>query len=142
MAIYYDSVTSGFYNDDMRSDYESAGTWPANAIEISERWYQYLLNGQAKGQKIVINSHGQPVLADQSVPTKEELISVAENIKITLLRQAAEVIAPLHDAVDLSIATDKEDSLLHEWKTYRVQLSRIDTSKAPDIDWPAPPSNE
>ncbi|WP_161598542.1 tail fiber assembly protein, partial [Yersinia bercovieri] len=25
------------------------------------------------------------------------------------------------------------------WKTYRVLLNRIDTSKAPDIEWPVAP---
>ncbi|MGS6301058.1 MULTISPECIES: tail fiber assembly protein, partial [Enterobacter] len=28
---------------------------------------------------------------------------------------------------------------LTEWKKYRVLLNRVDTSKAPDIDWPVPP---
>lgn len=46
----------------------------------------------------------------------------------------------LQDAVDAGIATDEETALLAAWKTYRVQLMRIDTSKAPDIEWPPVPS--
>lgn len=50
--------------------------------------------------------------------------------------EANRTIAPLQDAVDISIATDAEITRLVEWKRYRVELSRIDTSKAPDIEWP------
>jgi len=53
--------------------------------------------------------------------------------------EANRIIAPLQDAVDISIATDAESARLAEWKRYRVALSRIDTSKAPDIEWPARP---
>lgn len=53
--------------------------------------------------------------------------------------EASRVIAPLQDAVDISIATDAEIARLAEWKRYRVELSRIDTSKAPDIEWPVRP---
>lgn len=53
--------------------------------------------------------------------------------------EANRVIAPLQDAVDISIATDEEITRLAKWKRYRVELSRIDTSKAPDITWPIRP---
>jgi len=53
--------------------------------------------------------------------------------------EANRTIAPLQDAVDISIATDEEITRLAEWKRYRVELSRIDTSKAPDIEWPVTP---
>ncbi|WP_033580961.1 tail fiber assembly protein [Dickeya chrysanthemi] len=48
-------------------------------------------------------------------------------------------ITELSYAVELGIATDVEQAAMTEWKTYLVQLSRIDTSAAPDIDWPTPP---
>lgn len=53
--------------------------------------------------------------------------------------EANRIIAPLQDAVDISIATDEEITRLADWKRYRVELSRIDTSKAPDITWPVRP---
>lgn len=53
--------------------------------------------------------------------------------------EASRVIAPLQDAVDISIATDAEVTRLAEWKRYRVALSRIDINKAPDIEWPVKP---
>ncbi|PSY39661.1 phage tail protein, partial [Escherichia albertii] len=48
----------------------------------------------------------------------------------------------LQDAVDLEIATEEEKSLLAAWKKHRVLLNRVDTSTAPDIEWPAVPVME
>ena len=55
------------------------------------------------------------------------------------IREFSEYIAPLQDAVDLEIATEEERSLLEAWNKYRVLLNRVDTSTAPDIEWPANP---
>ncbi|MBJ9238943.1 tail fiber assembly protein [Citrobacter braakii] len=43
------------------------------------------------------------------------------------------------DAVDAGIATKEETAALTEWKKYRVLLMRVDTSLAPNIDWPEVP---
>ncbi|MEN4634422.1 tail fiber assembly protein [Pantoea agglomerans] len=73
-------------------------------------------------------------------------VTDAENIMlIASSRLAAEMdaanrtIAPLQDAVDISIATDEEISRLAKWKRYRVALSRIDTSTMSSIEWPIKP---
>uniref|UniRef100_UPI001560676E tail fiber assembly protein n=1 Tax=Escherichia coli TaxID=562 RepID=UPI001560676E len=44
--------------------------------------------------------------------------------------------------VELEIATEEEKALLAAWKKYRVLLNRVDTSTAPDIEWPANPVRE
>ncbi len=59
--------------------------------------------------------------------------------KNSLMQVASEHIAPLQDAADLEIATEEEISLLEAWKKYRVLLNRVDTSTAPDIEWPTGP---
>jgi len=73
-------------------------------------------------------------------------VTEADNaLLIASSRLAAEMdlanrtIAPLQDAVDISIATDEEIARLSEWKRYRVVLSRIDINKALDIEWPIRP---
>lgn len=59
--------------------------------------------------------------------------------KAALMDKAASAIAPLQDAVDMKMATDEEVERLLAWKKYRVLLSRVDTSLAPDIEWPPVP---
>ncbi len=66
-------------------------------------------------------------------------IREAEETKNSLMQVASEHIAPLQDAVDLEIATEEETLLLEAWKKYRVLLNRVDTSTAPDIEWPEEP---
>ncbi|MCW6599421.1 tail fiber assembly protein, partial [Yersinia ruckeri] len=48
-------------------------------------------------------------------------------------------IAWRQDAVDTGIATKEEAASLAEWKKYRILLMRVDTSTAPDIEWPLKP---
>lgn len=66
-------------------------------------------------------------------------------VLITRSRLAAEMdvanltIAPLQDAVDISIATDEETARLSVWKRYRVELSRIDLGDTFEIEWPIRP---
>lgn len=70
----------------------------------------------------------------------EDAVFLASSRLAAEMDDANRAMAPLQDAVDISIATDEETARLAEWKRYRVALSRIDTIKAPDIDWPEKPA--
>ena len=69
----------------------------------------------------------------------ENAILIAEMTFNVLMQDATKSIAPLQDAVDINMATEDEFARLAEWKKYRVLLSRVNTKKAPDIDWPVKP---
>lgn len=137
--IFYSAKTNGFYPYSLHDDYSSAGSWPEDSVEISERWYSYLLDGQSAGKVISANEYGSPVLSEPPPPTNEQLVAAADNQKAGLIAVASESIVPLQDAVDLGIATDDESARLLALKKYRVLLNRIDTSTAPDIEWPIKP---
>ncbi|ADO10843.1 Tail fiber assembly protein from lambdoid prophage [Pantoea vagans C9-1] len=74
------------------------------------------------------------------VKEAENAVLIASSRLAAEMDEANRAIAPLQDAVDICIATDDEIARLAEWKRYRVELSRIDTSKAPDIEWPVKPN--
>lgn len=74
-----------------------------------------------------------------STTEAENAVLIASSRLAAEMDVANRTIAPLQDAVDISIATDDETTRLSEWKRYRVALSRIDTSKAPVIEWPVMP---
>lgn len=76
----------------------------------------------------------------EQVPTHEQLVAQADQEKSTLRLTADSEIAWRQDAVDAEIATDEEITVLTGWKKYRVLLVRVDTSTAPDIDWPEKPA--
>ena len=75
------------------------------------------------------------------VPTESPAEVSARNaaLKDELLAQAAVKIAPLQDAVDLGIETEEEGQLLKAWKTYRVEVNRVDV-QADDLAWPPLPA--
>lgn len=73
------------------------------------------------------------------VTDAENAVLIASSRLAAEIDEANRTIAPLQDAVDISIATNEEIARLAEWKKYRVMLSRLDTSTAPDIEWPVRP---
>lgn len=73
------------------------------------------------------------------VADTENAALIASSRMAAEMDEANRAIAPLQDAVDISIATDEEIARLAEWKRYRVALSRIDTSKTSSIEWPIKP---
>ena len=85
-------------------------------------------------------ANGEFAQAPKPTPSKDQLIAQAELNKTDLINDASQMISVLQDAVDLEMATDDEKNTLIEWKRYRVILSRVDTSSAPDISWPKIPN--
>ncbi|MBP6122565.1 MAG: tail fiber assembly protein [Providencia sp.] len=71
--------------------------------------------------------------------SKEQLVNEAEQQKQSLLAEASTAIAPLQYAENLAIATTEESASLVDWQKYSVYLNRVDTSTAPDIEWPIKP---
>lgn len=69
-------------------------------------------------------------------------VAAAEQKKTQLLAEAAEEISWRKYAVDKGVATAEEESELDAWEMYRVQLMRIKTATAPDIEWPTPPNSQ
>ncbi|MBL5901717.1 phage tail protein [Lelliottia amnigena] len=72
-------------------------------------------------------------------PAPVNYAAEAEKLKTSLMREAEAIIAPLQRAVKYGMATDAEKALLGQWEVYTVLLSRVDTSLAPDIEWPPVP---
>lgn len=136
---YYSASNNAFYPDVLRDEYEQAGSWPNDLLEISDGDYNALFDGQSAGKVITAGDDGHPVLTDPPPPTKDQLVAQATALVKSLMAQATAAIAPLQYAVDLEMATEEEQTRLRKWKKYLVLLSRVDTSRAPDIDLPVKP---
>ncbi|EDU59858.1 tail fiber assembly protein [Providencia stuartii] len=70
---------------------------------------------------------------------KAALIAQAEQEKSQRLDEANNMLTYLQDSIDTGLATDEEAAALQAWKKYRVLLNRVDTSLAPNIEWPEKP---
>ncbi|ROR58833.1 tail fiber assembly protein [Providencia sp. PROV179] len=70
---------------------------------------------------------------------KAVLVAQTEQEKAQRLEEANATITYLQDAIEVGLDDDDYQAKLTAWKTYRVLLNRVDTSLAPDIDWPQKP---
>lgn len=122
----------------MKMRYIAAESWPNDATEITQDIYdQYTC--AAPTSKIIGTESGHPCWIDVPPCSDEENIKIADNTKLALMAVANNAITPLQDAIDLDMANQAETVLLTAWRRYRVMLSRVDTSVAPNIDWPTVP---
>ena len=78
------ATTNGFYPSELKDDYESAGSWPVDAIEISQDDYQALINVQAKSKEITPDANDKQVLTDPAV----DPVVTAEGTKRQFLKEA------------------------------------------------------
>lgn len=115
--------------------YDATGLYPENrsvtSVEDKDIPKGFTANGEwmFDGEKIV----------PRIIP-HEESVAKASGMKTYYITLATNAINPLQDAVDLGIATDEEKRLLPLWKKYRIDVNRIDLSKAPEITWPVKPA--
>ncbi|MFZ5128281.1 tail fiber assembly protein [Enterobacter roggenkampii] len=126
---FYSPGTRGFYQSDIHT------VIPDDAIEIDVDEYHQLLDGQQNGMEITPGADGHPDLTKPVI----DYVAQAQQVKNSLRLTADAEISWRQDAVDAVIATAGETAALAEWKKYRVLLMRVDTSKAPAIEWPTPP---
>ncbi|MDK1929354.1 MULTISPECIES: tail fiber assembly protein [Enterobacteriaceae] len=131
---YFSKITNGFYSEEINGE-----AMPSDVVQISDKQWIDLLEGQILGKVISADHTGNPVLTNPPPLSQPELAEVAEQQRNILRTEADAEIAWRQDAVDAGIATDKEASELSEWKKYRVLLMRVDTTKAPYINWPVKP---
>lgn len=136
---FWSAKENGFYPESMKELYEnSPDGWPEDAVEISEELYNSLLEGQSRGKVIASGRDGKPLLSDPVI----DHTALAEAEKSLLGSKAEEMILPLQRAVKYGIASEEEMARLKEWEIFSVELSRVDTSLAPEIEWPEQPSND
>ncbi|WP_167659306.1 tail fiber assembly protein [Pseudomonas fluorescens] len=132
-----------YYIADIRG-FDHSETPPAGSVFVSDEDFQALFREVASrpGASIVPNRQGYPVLRDAPEPTTEELATAARVRRDDLLAKAALRIAPLQDAVDIDLASETEVQALKAWKTYRIDLNRIELQGGfpASIEWPQPPA--
>lgn len=139
-TYYFGQRKLAWFAGSMKKDYIEAGSWDDKAKAVPYSVYrEFALNPPPIGKTLGISEKGDPIWVDIPPRPKKELIADAEDEKRGLMQGATDVIIPLQDAVDLEMATEEEKQKLTAWKKYRLLLNRVDTSTAPEIDWPKKP---
>lgn len=129
---------ASFFPISMVSEYTSAGWIIDDAIPVSDDLFDEYKNVPA-GKIRSAGKDGMPCWNDAPPPSPVEQVEQSGAVKSSLQREAEDAIKPLERAKSLGIATDEEIASLAEWERYSVFLMRVDTSLAPNIEWPQKP---
>lgn len=118
--IRYSTITGAEFIVSVIGDYPSNSTETAPSTEF-DRW---------NGKCWVTDTEAQYV-AD---------VKNATDKKAELIAEASVIIAPLADANAGGYIDESDIPILSEWQRYRYALTKVDASKAPDIEWPELPN--
>ncbi len=139
-SYYYSAQENAFYPAELQTNYKKSGSWIDDGKWVDESVFtKYAISPAPAGKMRVAGKNGLPKWGDLPKPTKEQLITEAEQQKQSLADEAEKNITILERKVRLGMATDEEKDLLTAWEIYSVIIADIDTSLAPYIEWPQKP---
>ncbi|UQS15583.1 phage tail protein [Pseudomonas sp. HS6] len=91
--MFYSKSTGGFYEP-------FGGEIPADAVEITQEYWQELLTGQSIGKLIVANDDGYPILVDRPGPTPAELEGYERSWRNLQIKATDSVVDQYRDEVE------------------------------------------
>lgn len=130
-----------FYPVSEKQSYIDAGSLPGDVIEVSEG-VRDIFNGQPPdNHKLGVDGKGMPVWTKLS---KEEYVINAQAIKKNFIREANYFINDKQWPGKAAIGRLNGDELAmyNLWLDYLDALEAVDTSSAPDIEWPTTPESQ
>lgn len=129
------------YSKEKNGFFINAECAPDDAIEISTEHWSELLSGQEKGLFISGDENGEPILITKPPLTHDVLIRIEEMNKNYNILKANELINNKQWPGKAALGRLKNDEMVkyNLWLDYLDALEAIDTSSAPNIEWPTPP---
>ena len=132
------------YPYELQSLYVEKGEWPEEkGVDIDEVIFrEYFYDTPPEGKYRCVGEDGLPAWADIPPPTREEQIASAATKKQQLINQANDYMNSKQWPGKAAIGRLKGEELAQYnlWLDYLDALELVDTSGAPDIEWPTPPA--
>lgn len=135
----YSAANNAFFPVELRSTYDSAGTWPSDGVDVNDTMFAEFSGMAPEGKIRAAGANGLPCWVDIPPPSVDEQIAAATTEKQIRIAVANAVIEPLTDAIEFNMATDDERQRYDEWRRYRVLLTRVKTDVVP-VNWPPQPA--
>ncbi|HCJ8173527.1 TPA: tail fiber assembly protein [Escherichia coli] len=110
--------------------------------EVNQNIISEFMAEPPQGKIRIAGDDGLPAWADIPPPTHEELIEITESERHLLINQANEYMNSKQWPGKAAIGRLKGEELAQYnlWLDYLDALELVDTSSAPDIEWPTPPA--
>ncbi|MGV3345317.1 tail fiber assembly protein [Enterobacteriaceae bacterium LUAb1] len=125
---------------DLKELYLNAGTWPVDALDISDEQATEFMSDPPEGKKREAGPNGIPEWVDIPPPTHDEAVEAAEQYRQQLLREIDEVTADWRVELMLGDISDEDKDILSEWMAYKKRVKAVDSSTAPALTWPTEPT--
>ncbi|HEE3613170.1 TPA: tail fiber assembly protein [Klebsiella pneumoniae] len=138
IAAYFSPSLSCFIPSQWKDDGTyNKNTWPVDAIEATEiELSKYWKVSPPEGKKLG-SVDGRPAWVDLPAPSKDEIITMAEEKKSALISSAMSSISFIQLKLQAGRSlSDVDERKLNATIDYIDALSSVDTTMAPDIVWP------
>ena len=143
MEMVYSASNNSFFAKNDVAKYEQAGWELADVVEVTyDTYLEFIEDRTLQGKVRIAGDDGLPTWGEIPPPTHEEQIAAAELEKQQLINQVNEYIYSKQWPGKAAIGRLKGEELAQYnlWLDYLDALELVDTSGAPDIEWPTPPA--
>ncbi|HBE5557155.1 TPA: tail fiber assembly protein [Escherichia coli] len=143
MEMVYSASNNSFFAKNYVAKYEQAGWELADIVEVTyDTYLEFIEDRTLQGKVRIAGDDGHPAWGEIPPPTHEEQIAAAELEKQQLINQVNGYINSKQWPGKAAIGRLKGEELAQYnlWLDYLDALELVDTSSAPDIEWPTPPA--
>ncbi|AUZ66618.1 tail fiber assembly protein [Citrobacter amalonaticus] len=137
---FYSASENGFVDGDKKEVYERAGTWPTDAVEVDAATFVEFTGLPPDGKVRIAGDDGMPAWGDVPAKSQAEMVAEAEETRQQLVDTAMQSVSTIQLKLQVGrTLTDAEATKLNIVLDYIDAVNAIDTTSAPDINWPVPP---
>ncbi|HFS8154199.1 TPA: tail fiber assembly protein [Enterobacter roggenkampii] len=142
MKYVYSATSNAFYPVALKSSYEATGDWPVDGVEVDEAVFATYTGTAPSGKMMGADEKGYPAWVSTPPLTHEQQIAIAENEKVSRIVEANSFMNSKQWPGKAAIGRLKGDELAQYnlWLDYLDELEAVNTSAAPDIEWPGKPA--
>ncbi|MGL5528139.1 MAG: tail fiber assembly protein [Plesiomonas shigelloides] len=140
MNLYmWSAKNNNFFPKSLLSDYHSQGWDISDCIDVPDRLHEEYSSFNP-GYIRCVGGDGMPCWRETPPLSHDELVSNANYDKTMRIDSAKQHISLWQTQLQLGMISDADKAKLIEWMHYITALQAVDTSTAPDINWPPQPA--
>lgn len=136
----YSASDNSFYPLELRNEYIKKNCWPVDGVPVTNDIVIEFIGIAPAGKVRGTGADGLPAWVDIPPRSHEQYVSDAERTKAQRLSYAQRRISLWQTQLQLGMISDADKTKLIEWMNYITALQAVDTSTAPDINWPQQPA--
>ena len=132
---------NAFYPFELKTSYEATDSWPEDGVDVEDSIFIEFTGIPPEGMMRGVGGDNMPLWIEQPEPTQDELIAAADAEKQDRIDRANVYMNGKQwpGKAAMGRLKDSEKIQYNLWLDYLDALEAVDTSSAPDINWPESP---